>query len=188
MSIFRTHFALTQYVCILYILLILFAFFSFARKIEAGAAFAIDENSQSQSEQIYGNDVKLFDFLIVKLFNTFILFCVIDSNVGSNPPIIKKIRKFPKILDGTYFIVIKNDEGKIHAKCTNCDEVKKGNIESTGNYKTHYKLMHDNLINEVEAYLKRPVTESNPKKAEKQPAIITSFRKISNDEVNFFAL
>lgn len=66
----------------------------------------------------------------------------------------------PKILDGTFYTFIKDVDGVIYARCNECDEVKKGAISSTGNYKTHYKSRHKSKFPDLEAYLekdKKPV-------------------------------
>lgn len=67
-------------------------------------------------------------------------------------------RPLPRILDGMFFRVdsyvgIKTDE-KVEAVCTECGEVKKGNTNSTGNFKTHYSKMHSAKSKELEQYLK----------------------------------
>lgn len=40
------------------------------------------------------------------------------------------------------------------AKCMHCDEIKKGDISSTGNFKSHYKLKHSKQVKALEEYLK----------------------------------
>lgn len=64
-------------------------------------------------------------------------------------------KKKPKILDGTFYeILAENEDGGIKAKCTECDEVKKGRCTSTGNFKSHYKLKHEARVKDLEKYLR----------------------------------
>lgn len=68
----------------------------------------------------------------------------------------------PRILDGIFFSIVSNDNGNIVARCVNCYENRKGNLKSTGNFKSHYRLKHSNLIGKLEEYLKGK-TEIDPK-------------------------
>lgn len=68
-------------------------------------------------------------------------------------------------MDGTFFTIEQNENGKIMAKCMECQEVKKGNIFSTGNFINHYKSKHSSRVKSLEAYLKKiephDATEAN---------------------------
>lgn len=60
------------------------------------------------------------------------------------------------MFDGKYFIVESQDNntGSIEARCTACNETKKGNISSTGNFLSHYQKKHPSEISELKQYLK----------------------------------
>lgn len=47
----------------------------------------------------------------------------------------------PKVLDGKYFKVngTVDVKGNVKAKCVACDDVKSGNVSSTGNFFKHYE-------------------------------------------------
>lgn len=77
-------------------------------------------------------------------------------------------------MDGTYFTILTNLEGKIEAKCNNCKEIKKGVMSSTGNYLAHYKAKHKDKYPAVEEYLKKKSEHVLVTKV-KQPAIIDAF-------------
>lgn len=52
----------------------------------------------------------------------------------------RKCKKKPaRIFDGKFFTVVKSERGNIVATCTICGEMKKGNLSSTGNFKSHFK-------------------------------------------------
>lgn len=94
-------------------------------------------------------------------------------------------------MDGTFFTIQENDDGKITARCTECDELKKGNIFSTGNYINHYKTKHSARVKSMEEYLK---AAKQPKGAAntttntntvRQPSIANSFSSsVSGDIVS----
>lgn len=73
----------------------------------------------------------------------------------SEPPA-KKEKKIPKILDGKFYTITANNDGKIDAKCNECGEIKKGHLGSTGNFKSHYKK-HKNRIDDLDKYLKEVI-------------------------------
>lgn len=69
-------------------------------------------------------------------------------------PVTKKTKaKIPKILDGTFYTIESNIDGKIVAVCNECREKRKGDVWSTGNYKSHYKTKHPKRLVELEKYL-----------------------------------
>lgn len=82
----------------------------------------------------------------------------------------KKPRKIPKIFDGKFFEIEKNidTDGNVQAKCTSCNETKKGNISSTGNYLKHYEKKHPLKLNELKSHLKG-ITNEN--KRSQQPKL-----------------
>lgn len=80
-----------------------------------------------------------------------------EEEQRSNPT--KKIKlKIPRILDGKFFSIISNVEGKLEARCTECGVPKKGLITTTGNFKTHYKLSHPIVYQKLNEYLKEKST------------------------------
>lgn len=87
------------------------------------------------------------------------------SDQTQPPP--KKIRKnCPKILDGKFYEVEKPDEisidGKVSARCTVCNQIRKGNVRSTGNFINHYRSSHLTIFNELEEYLQKPERSDTP--------------------------
>lgn len=80
-----------------------------------------------------------------------------QSNVFDGIPVTKRPKKkIPKILDGTFYTLDAEIglDGKISAKCNECKEIRKGNISSTGNFKSHYKK-HPERLAKLEEYLKQ---------------------------------
>lgn len=65
--------------------------------------------------------------------------------------------RFPKLLDGTYYVVVdyvkKTDS--VDAKCVHCtkkETIISGNRKSTGNFHTHYVRVHPDIYEEVKDY------------------------------------
>lgn len=54
----------------------------------------------------------------------------------------RKEKEPPKILKGRFYQITCQKEGKVWAKCTECDEIKKGDENSTGNFIAHYRSKH----------------------------------------------
>lgn len=87
----------------------------------------------------------------------------------------KKRKKTPKILDGKYFEIVSSVDvdGNLTAKCTICDEEKKGNIASTGNFLKHFNLKHPLRLNELKLYTRKNVGEKEQKQQQlKIPDVI----------------
>lgn len=86
----------------------------------------------------------------------------------------KKRKSLPKILDGTFYSTKENDkqneDGKIDAICTECNEPKKGHIASTGNFKMHYKMKHPSRFKDLENYLQKSAMNNN-KSPFRQPVL-----------------
>lgn len=78
-----------------------------------------------------------------------------NSEESPTPAKRRRTEKPPRILDGKYFEIIKLEEGKVEAICTDCKKVSRGDIDSTGNFMKHIKRHHPTLIAEVEAYKKQ---------------------------------
>lgn len=69
----------------------------------------------------------------------------VESNIESNADesdAKKSKASIPRILDGKFFAVVKNENGKIEAVCQHCNETKKGHLTSTGNFKNHFRYKH----------------------------------------------
>lgn len=126
---------------------------------------------------------KIIIFKVVVLFQhcwTFHQYCMflLDSN-KIEPPQKKKTKKIPKILDGVYFTIKSNQDGKIEALCTHCKDFVKGSLSSTGNYHLHYKTKHEKMMDNLNSYLKgQPAVES------KRPVLNDFFRISSDKQVN----
>lgn len=87
------------------------------------------------------------------------------DDLSENPA--KRNMNLPKILNGTFFEVIENDEKKlpnIKAKCTTCGSVRSAAINGTGNLIKHYKDAHPTLHGQLLEYIKpRSIISFMPK-------------------------
>lgn len=93
----------------------------------------------------------------------------------------KKRKVVPRALDGTYFEIVSNDEGKIEAKCKICDGVKKGNLKSTGNFINHYKTRHQEVYFDFESHLKEGNIRYDSNKTQQPKS--THFQPLTAQEV-----
>ncbi|KAI4461403.1 transposase-related [Holotrichia oblita] len=81
-----------------------------------------------------------------------------NSNVGDHT--VEKENEnstLPAILDGKYFIVINNDDGKIKAECVMCKSNGKksiisGSLRATTNFKVHMKRLHKPAVVKFDEY------------------------------------
>lgn len=106
----------------------------------------------------------------------------------NSEPDAKKPKKPSKILDGTFFTIEKRNGDSIEASCCQCKEVKKGNINSTGNFICHYKTKHADRLDELKSYLKKSSEQPVMAKNKRQPSISESFQDTSGDTVrNIFS-
>lgn len=105
----------------------------------------------------------------------------VTNNAESlSPP--RKKAKIPKIFDGKFFEIVSiDDQERVEAKCMECLEIKKGNVKSTGNFKTHYKK-HTTRLAELESYLK---TNSSLPAHPKQSDIRETLPGVPNEKVIF---
>lgn len=72
-----------------------------------------------------------------------------------NLPRAKRPRiEIPKLLDGKYFTITKQDGFRVEATCSRCQTIRKGDINSTGNFMTHIRRKHPDLIEAVNLYKK----------------------------------
>lgn len=79
----------------------------------------------------------------------------INQNDQAENNLSKKRRlNIPRLLDGTFFSIVKTEGSKIVAKCSNCGKERKGEITSTGNFMDHIKKWHPGLVEKAEAYRK----------------------------------
>lgn len=72
----------------------------------------------------------------------------------TNVPEPKKKKVVPRALDGIFFEIVNECGEKIEAKCKQCEEIKKGNIKSTGNFLNHYKTRHTKEFEHLEKHVK----------------------------------
>lgn len=82
-----------------------------------------------------------------------------DDNL--QPSAKRRKTRIPLILDGKYFSIESNIDGNIIARCTECNEQKKGSLTSTGNFKSHFRMKHLEILPTVEAYLKSKGAETS---------------------------
>lgn len=60
-----------------------------------------------------------------------------------------------------------------------CDEVRKGNMSSTGNFISHYQLKHSSKLKEMRDYLKN--VANGTKNTSHQPTLTDVLRQAPND-------
>lgn len=89
-----------------------------------------------------------------------------------------KEKKVPKLLDGKFYQIKSREGNKVVVVCTACNENIKGNLSSTGNFKSHYTRKHVSKIKELEDYLSLNIS----KKTEKQMKI-PEFQHVTADLV-----
>lgn len=83
-------------------------------------------------------------------------------------------------MDGIYYVIQKNDDGKIEAKCQDCGDIRKGSLSSTGNFKSHYSKKHPSAFKEMEEYLKRDEPDECVEKANiTQPSLNDMLSKLN---------
>lgn len=91
------------------------------------------------------------------IFIIIIYYLILLSEIDIEQPF-KQRKTVPRILDGKYFEILKTEGDKIEAKCTECLQVRKGTLKSTGNFMEHYRSKHGNLVNDIENYRKKNET------------------------------
>lgn len=72
----------------------------------------------------------------------------------------KRARIIPRLLDGTFYEILKHEGDQVEAMCTNCQSVRKGNIKSTGNFFSHYRSKHESIMSKVRAYIDQKETQN----------------------------
>lgn len=77
-----------------------------------------------------------------------------ESDSLTKVPEPKRKKVVPRALDGIFFEIVKECGEKIEAKCKQCEEIKKGNIKSTGNFLNHYKTKHPKEFEHLEKHVK----------------------------------
>lgn len=65
----------------------------------------------------------------------------------------KRSNQLPKVFDGTYFVVKHMTEDKILAICRTCDKELSGSQRSTGNFFSHIKRIHPEILSDCKAYV-----------------------------------
>lgn len=67
----------------------------------------------------------------------------------------KKARTIPRILDGTFYEIIKIENDQVEAQCQKCDVIRKGSIKSTGNFLSHFRAKHLHLMESLKTHIER---------------------------------
>lgn len=84
-----------------------------------------------------------------------------EINERTNEQIAKRPKySLPRILDGQFYHLEGNvddisSDGRISVKCNTCNKTRKGNIKSTGNFLSHYRSAHSELVTKLEQHLQR---------------------------------
>lgn len=94
-----------------------------------------------------------------------------------SPQVAKKPKKYPKILDGKFYTIHKEDGDNIVAICNSCTKLNtvNGTYSSTGNFRSHYKRIHFEKLDELDTYTMK-------KKSEKNHPNVMSSSSSSSDE------
>lgn len=95
----------------------------------------------------------------------------------------KTTKKTPKIFDGRFYVIEKLSEGNIEAVCKTCGEVRKGNEASTGNFISHYKIKHSELLKELKEHTK---SEKAKKQQHSQQTTLPEFLHIATPDKVYF--
>lgn len=109
----------------------------------------MDNNADEEPARNTRNNRRIRDFLLTEDG-------LLDENAYEPPTKKKKstnvTHSIPRLLDGKYFSIVRNDDSKITAKCMICGRSRKGDLKSTGNFMDHFTSCHPNLVNEVNTY------------------------------------
>lgn len=123
----------------------------------------------------------------------FILLCL--KTISDDPSAVSsndQTEHIPKILDGTFFTIIKKVKEekngkttwKVEVKCKECGEVKRGSKDSTGNFFRHYRSVHPDRVKAAEEYVAQFIKTPNLRKTTpRQPDIRAYAQDISADSV-----
>lgn len=107
----------------------------------------------------------------------------IDESDGRNSPAAKRTRfTIPRILDGKFYVIMKNTNGKIEAECVRCGQMKRGDIKSTGNFLSHYRNSHSDQMLDLENYRKG---QSNENSKRVQMKLTTFHKTVTKEKVRF---
>lgn len=86
----------------------------------------------------------------------------------------RKRTSLPRIIDSEspFYAIEKVVDDNVEVRCKECNKIRKGNLNSTGNFIAHYKKKHEKLLNKLTAYLKpvdvRKSIEFNDEPASKE--------------------
>lgn len=83
-------------------------------------------------------------------------------------------------MDGTFFSLENEQNENVSAKCTECGEIKKGSLRSTGNFLSHYRKKHLARVTEIEEYSKSGALNKGNKR---QPILEEVLRKSTDINV-----
>lgn len=75
--------------------------------------------------------------------------------------------RVPKILDGIYYKLIERTDNIMIGQCCNCPKQVRGGINSTGNFFTHIRKQHPNLLEKSKAHTKGKTSNNFQCKAAK---------------------
>lgn len=134
-------------------------------------------------ECIYFQPLQFAEIILVIYDGNFLLDLDLTDTATSTHQTTKKPKKIPKIFDGKFFVIESNQDDNIKARCTQCNEVKSGQISSTGNFIKHYQSKHPLKLNELRDSNKKPnLLEKGT--TSHQPTLNEMARVLKSDEVN----
>lgn len=104
-------------------------------------------------------------------------------NQEVNAPPIKKAKKvYPKILDGTFYKVISDSNGKLSVECTTCNMTVNGTVTSTGNFHSHYQRKHKDEVQKLKDHAKASEVAYKHQNS-RQPTINDSMHTLTAEKV-----
>lgn len=83
-----------------------------------------------------------------------------SSTTSLSLPSAKKAKSKPRIFDGTFYEILKEEGGNVEARCLECLETKKGNMSSTGNFLGHIRTKHPSLAEKLKNHLEQKHNQS----------------------------
>lgn len=87
----------------------------------------------------------------------------------------------PRILDGLFYSILVQKGDNVEARCNDCNEVKKGNINSTGNFLSHFKKKHAERLDKLNEHL-HGGRDISSEASNRQPSVLEIFQSKNNSQ------
>lgn len=96
----------------------------------------------------------------------------------------RRTEKPPRLLDGKFYVIIKQVGQKVDANCSACGKTRRGNIDSTGNFMKHIKQDHPELVDAANSYRKHVDEDDVDMPRKKQKTLPAMFKRFTVEEVS----